>query len=255
VSVSTENAWERGPLQPLLGSGEVHIWRADLAAVAGDLGELLCDEEHARAARIVNERNGELWRRSHGLLRALLGRYLQREPSSLRFSVGEHGKPTLQEPCEPPSHGQPVTRMRGPASSERVSFNMSHSDGLALYAFSTCGEVGVDVEVAHRPVDAVAIAARVLGPAQAHRLQAVDPALRQREFLRAWVCYEAELKCLGVGIGASPAATPGYEPWVAEIELGPYTALAPYATAAVAAEQQARELRCWDWQSHWTNSS
>ena len=73
----------------------MHVWRADLAAVSPELGELLCKEELARAGRILNKPDGELWRRSRGLLRALLGRYLQLEPSSLRFTAGEHGKPAL----------------------------------------------------------------------------------------------------------------------------------------------------------------
>ncbi len=208
--------------------------------MAEDLGELLCGEERARAQRIVNERDGELWRRSRGLLRALLGRYLQRDPRSLRFVAGEHGKPALvldaddSPPARPPSSADPA----GPPE---LSFNMSHSGQLALYAFSAGGAVGVDVEVARRPVDEVAIAARTLGAAEARRLQALDPVARRREFLRAWARDEAELKCVGVGIGGAPADAGGRGLWVAELELG------PDAAAAVAAERPARELRCWDW--------
>jgi 4'-phosphopantetheinyl transferase len=199
----------------------VHVWRADLTSVAPDLGELLCEQERARAERIVNKHEGELWRRSRGLLRELLGRYLRLEPASLRFAVGEHGKPELHR--------------------DRLPFNLSHSGELALYAFSDAGAVGVDVELARRPVDEVAIAARMLGEGVAQRLQALDPATRQREFLRAWARYEAELKCLGVGIGEAGAEPAGHRPWVEELELG------PTAGAAVAAERQARELLCWDW--------
>jgi 4'-phosphopantetheinyl transferase len=199
----------------------VHVWRANLTALAPDLGELLCEQERARAERIVNKQEGELWRRSRGLLRELLGRYLGLEPASLRFAVGEHGKPELD--------------------GDRLPFNMSHSGELALYAFSRAGAVGVDVELARRPVDEVAIAARMLGEGVAQRLRALDPATRQREFLRAWARHEAELKCLGVGIGEAGAAPAGQRPWVEELELGPTTG------AAVATERRARELLCWDW--------
>jgi 4'-phosphopantetheinyl transferase len=216
----------------------VHVWRANLAAVSADLGELLCDEEQSRASRIMNEHDGQRWRRSRGLLRTLLGRYLQRDPGGLRFTAGGHGKPALARSTdEPSSAGGPAT-----AEPHRVSFNMSHSGELALYAFSHTGAVGVDVEVARRPMDAVGIAARMLGPEQAQRLQALDPEVRQREFLRAWVCYEAELKCLGVGIGASSHDATRSELWTSEIEL------VPPAAGAVAAEHPVGELRCWDWQ-------
>ncbi len=224
----------------MLADGAVHVWRADLATVAEDLGELLCDEERARAQRMVDERDGELWRRSRGLLRALLGRYLQREPRSLRFAAGEHGKPALARNADE----SPAARRRSSAESPsppELSFNMSHSGRLALYAFSEVGAVGVDVEVARRPIDEVAIAARALGAAEARRLQALDPATRRREFLRAWARHEAELKCLGVGIGGADGAIAGRRPWIAQLELGPDVA------AAVAAERPARELRCWDW--------
>lgn len=225
MPASAERAWAAGPLRPQLADSTVHVWRADLAAVAEDLGSLLCSEEQARAERMVDERNGELWRRSRGLLRALLGRYLQRDPSSLRFSTGEHGKPVLTDDSSP-----------------TVSFNMSHSGKLALYAFSDAGAVGVDVEIARRPTDEVAIAARILGASEATRLRALDPETRRQEFLRAWTRYEAELKCLGMGIGGMDGVIDGARPWVADLELG------QGAAGAVAAERPARELRCWGWQ-------
>ncbi len=216
------------------------MWRANLTAVAEDLGELLCGEERARAQRMVNERDGELWRRSRGLLRALLGRYLQRDPRSLLFAIGEHGKPALVRDADESPAARPPSSADS-AGPPELSFNMSHSGQLALYAFNADGAVGVDVEAARRPIDDLAIAARILGATEARHLQALDPATRRREFLRAWTRHEAELKCLGVGIGGAPADAGGRGLWVAELELG------PGAGAAVAAERPARELRCWDW--------
>jgi 4'-phosphopantetheinyl transferase len=228
MPTTTEHAWAPGPLRPLLADDVVHVWRADVTAVPADLGELLCDRELARADRIASEREAELWRRSRGLLRALLGRYLQREPRSLRFTSGKHGKPELV-----PEAGERPT----------LSFNVSHSGVLALYAFSGAGAVGVDVEVGRHTVDEVAIAARAIGAAEAERLRALDPAVRRREFLRAWARHEAELKCLGVGIGAarSASASASARPWIAQLEVG------PDAGAAVATECPPRELRCLEW--------
>jgi 4'-phosphopantetheinyl transferase len=227
MPASAQDAWAPGPVRPVLAGGALDVWRAQLPALAANLGELLCDSERARAQRIASEREAELWRRSRGLLRALLGRYLQREPRSLHFSSGKHGKPALV----------PADGSRSPA----LSFNVSHSGGMALYAFSEAGAVGVDVEVARHPIDEVAIAARAIGAAEATRLQALDPGLRRREFLRAWARHEATLKCLGVGIGAARGASDGRTPWIAQLELG------DDAGAAVAAERAPRELRCWDW--------
>jgi 4'-phosphopantetheinyl transferase len=224
MNASARELWAPGPLRPALAEGAVHVWRADLTTVGDDLSELLCSEERTRAQRFVNQRDGELWGRSHGLLRALLGRYLQQDPSSLRFVAGKHGKPALADDASP-----------------ELAFNLSHSGELALYAFSRAGDVGVDVEVARRPINEVAIAERTLGAAEAARLRDLDPATRRREFLRAWTRHEAELKCLGLGIGAADGVTEGSRPWVVEV------AVDPGVVGAVAAERPMRELHRWDW--------
>lgn len=241
VEPATRHAWAPGPSYPLLAERAVHVWRADLGAVPEELGALLDGDERARAARFASARDAARWRRSHGLLRTLLGRYLQLEPASLRFSDGEHGKPALavdrnltavHAPREPPEA----------STASGVSFNMSHSAQLALYAFSAAVAVGVDVEVARRrAIDEVAVAARILGDREAQRLQALDPASRKREFLRAWTRHEATLKYLGVGIGGSDSAPAEHAPWIVDLEMG------RNAAGAVAAEQAPLELRCWDW--------
>ncbi|MCW3018677.1 MAG: phosphopantetheinyltransferase family protein [Solirubrobacterales bacterium] len=224
MPASAEEAWAPGPLRPQLADGAVHVWRADLATVADDLADLLCEQERARAKRIVSESGGALWTRSRGLLRALLGRYLQQEPGSLRFATGAHGKPTLID-----------------GASTELAFNMSHSGHVALYAFSATSAVGVDVELGRRSVDEVAIARRSLGAVQARELEGLEPAIRQREFLRAWARHEAQLKCLGIGIGANTQKLTPHEPWVLDLE--PF----PDVAGAVAAERPALELRCWSW--------
>lgn len=236
---STQAPWAPGPLRPLLAEGAIHVWRADLTAVAEDLGELLSGEERGRAERLLSEHDRVLWMRSRGLLRALLGRYLRRDPRSLRFAAGEHGKPALVSDAD----GSPPTGRTSLASPPPLSFNMSHSGQLALYAFAGQAAVGVDVEVARRPIDEVAIAARMFGAAEAQRLGALDPAARRREFLRSWVRHEAQLKCLGVGIGGADATVEGRGPWVAQLELGTSSA------GAVASERRPPELRCWDWRT------
>jgi hypothetical protein len=99
--------------------------------------------------------------------------------------------------------------------------------------------VGVDVEVARRPIDAVALAERVLGPAEVAHLRSVDPERRDQEFRRAWVRHEAAVKCLGTGLNGSEDG--GTAQWISELEMG------THAAAAVAVAASPRELRCWDW--------
>jgi 4'-phosphopantetheinyl transferase len=219
-----EQPWKTGALQPRLSEGAVHVWSADLEAVSEDLTGLLHSEERVRAERILGDRNRLLWVRARAVLRVLLGRYLGVAGEELRFSTGAHGKPAL------------LDGPRGSTVPQPIFFNLSHSGGLALYAFSTFGEVGVDLEVRRRSIDELALASRVFGAEGLQRLEQLEPEQREQEFLRMWTRHEAELKLSGTGIGATNSAR---EPWIAELEIG------AGAAGAVATAKPPRELSCW----------
>jgi 4'-phosphopantetheinyl transferase len=218
--------------------GEVHVWRVELSSVPDELGTLLRDEERERAERILSARRRALWIRARAVLRDLLARYLWEDPDALQLASDVHGKPKLAD-----GRGACGTQCsRQVTDDQPLSFNLSHSGALALYAFARTGAVGVDIERARRRIDAAAIAERLLGPAEAGRLRAVDSTHRQCEFLRAWVRHEAALKCLGVGLARPVADPPAFRPWVLPVDVG------AGAAAAVATEHKAR-LRRWRWQT------
>jgi 4'-phosphopantetheinyl transferase len=226
------NPWAPGPRRPRLADGAVHLWLADLSAVSDDLTKALSPDEHARVERFLNARDGLLWGRAHGVLRTLLGHYLQADPHGLRFVTGEYGKPALVFDPAPPSRF-----MKAPTG---LSFNLSHSGHLALYGLTRTGAIGVDIEAARRPRNALAVAARALGAGEARRLEMLNPADRAPEFLRMWVRHEAARKCLGTGIaGAEPTED---EPWTVELNVG------KQATAALALAHPSDDVRCFGWQ-------
>jgi 4'-phosphopantetheinyl transferase len=210
------------------------VWRADLRAASDDLANLLSASERARAERILGERAKLRWTRARGTLRALLGRYLASDPRALRLTVGANGKPALIDRADPTGGSE---SSRGTCTA--LSFNMSHSGWVALYAFTRSGEVGIDIELAREPIDATALAGRALGSAEARRLARLDPAIRQQEFLRAWARHEAKLKHLGIGIGGRVASA--REPMVLQLGIG------RGAAAALAIGRTTRELRCWEY--------
>jgi phosphopantetheinyl transferase len=112
-----------------------------------------------------------------------------------------------------------------------------------LYAFARSTPVGVDIELhrdeqRRRARDHVGIARRMLGEQEAERLARLRPAERERELLRLWTRYEAELKRTGRGIGGG-AARADARSWVAELDLG------ERAAAAVALERAPGALRLW----------
>jgi len=119
-------AWASGPANPALARGALHVWRAELDHVDPNLASALSDDERARVDRMLGNREQQRWRAARGVLRTLLALYMDLEPAALRFRAGPHGKPALDPPA--------------------ISFNLSHSGGLALYAVAH-NAVGVDVEL------------------------------------------------------------------------------------------------------------
>jgi 4'-phosphopantetheinyl transferase len=229
-----------GPLKPRLGAEGLHVWLADLRAVDDATQRTLSAQERARAAAIADPRTRALWARSRGLLRALLGRYLQLPPAVLQIVSDERGKPSL------PAADSMTAHPRSPF------FSLSHSGHLALYGFAAAGAIGVDVQLARaerrgsgeqRPArDNVALARRAFGEDEAERLRALPAPLREADFLRLWTRREAALKCLGDGIGGKRERL-GADRWVLDLDLERPERL-PVA-AAIAAARPPRALRLW----------
>jgi 4'-phosphopantetheinyl transferase len=223
------DGWHPGPRNPDLVPGALHVWGADLRAVADDVLAWLSPDERERCERFAHEPSGRLWGRARGVLRALLARYLGVEPVTINFRVDGRGKPGLALPT----------------TSTPLAFNVSHSGRLALYGLTEAGPVGVDVQTARTEGADLAVARRALGAEEARRLAALEPAQRELEFLRAWTRHEASLKCRGTGLAGSTDASVddagGATLWVAELDIG------LRAVGAVALERDPLAVRRWSY--------
>lgn len=175
--------WPAASLRPGLGPGEVHVFavEVDAPAAAGLLDELAPDERE-RAARFHFERDRRRFAATRASLRRLLGGYLGQPAAAVRFAYGPRGKPSLA--------GEPAS----------LRFNVTHSGGLALLAFTTGFELGVDVEPLRPVEDAEAIAERYFSPAEAAVLRGLAEPERSRAFLRGWTLKEAFIKATGDGL-------------------------------------------------------
>jgi 4'-phosphopantetheinyl transferase len=221
-----QTSWQPGPARPRLDADTVDVWLValDCALPLDPLSE----GERERAARFVRDGDGRRWAAARTALRLLLAGYAEADPHALRFEEGPHGKPAFATDAGVAASG--------------LRFNLSHSGDLALIAVARDRELGIDVELPRRPIDHVAIARRVLGAEEAEGLGALaDPRERERAFLRAWVRWEAVLKCRGTGIGGAEEPSSGPDPWVTQLEL------APPAAAALATADGPCTVRCWSW--------
>jgi 4'-phosphopantetheinyl transferase len=165
--------WCSPPDSLTLGSEEVHIWRASLNCTAAQvqiLKHTLSAEELKRAGGYCFQKDSEHFIVARGLLRTIIGRYLDMEPGQVRFCYGPHGKPAL-------------SRVFG---NETLSFNLSHSHGLALLAVSRGRELGVDLEyiLAHLADDQ--IAERFFSPREVALLRALPKDVQREAFFIFW---------------------------------------------------------------------
>jgi 4'-phosphopantetheinyl transferase len=160
-------------------SGETHVYASTTNDSAPYLN-LLTDSERERASRFRLARVRDQFICARGRLRALLGHYLDMDPRSVPVLYADGGKPYLPE-------GFPL------------HFNVSHTDGLAVFAMSR-SRVGVDVERWRIVPDADGLVSRFFTQRECIQFESLCPEARPAAFLRAWTRKEAVLKAIGRGV-------------------------------------------------------
>ncbi len=216
--------WQTAEVHPSLRPGEVHVWSARLAeAYTRELSDLLSPAEWIRAQRFHFEKDRARFITGRGLLRTILGRYLEVPPRDLRFSQGPHGKPELD------------------GMSSSLSFNLSHSDDLLLLAVTHARAVGIDLELMREDVPFQTLADYYFEPEVAWDLRLLPPAQRAGKFYDTWTSTEAQLKASGQGLGKGLKVLQP-DRW-SVLKLTP---AAGYA-ATLAVEGGDFQLECWSW--------
>ncbi len=163
---------------------DVHLWQATLDDyLAGNLKHLLSNDEKSRAERFHFEKDRCEFTAARGLLRTLLSAYVGIDSDRLRFTYAEKGKPSLEE--------------RRPSG---IKFNLAHSHGRALFAFSNGREVGVDLEFMRDDLADEKVAERFFSAGEIDSLKAVGPELRKEAFFNCWTRKEAYIKARGEGL-------------------------------------------------------
>lgn len=169
-----------------LASGDVHSWCAGLDVPPETFARLygtLTFDERNRSARFRFERDRRRFVVAHGVLRDLLGRYLQTPPGEISFVYNAFGKPDLS-----PEYGS------------RLKFNLSHSAGLTLIAIAADSNVGVDLEYTQAQSDHPEIARRFFSATEVDHLNALPSHLYTEAFFSCWTKKEAYVKARGEGM-------------------------------------------------------
>ena len=172
---------------PLLSDGEIHLWRAFTHTFKDrgkELETLLSREEIGRAEQFFFSKDKTRFVVARGVLRMIIGRYLNVSPCLVAFRSSPKGKPELLGHCDRKS----------------FSFNISHSHNLVVFAFSKFRSIGVDVEHIRNLSDYHEMANCYFHPKERAGLQSLPLYERQKAFFECWTRKEAFLKATGEGL-------------------------------------------------------
>lgn len=171
----------------MCAEGEVRMWYGDLNRAAEYYAEfyaLLSEDERRRAAQFNEARQRGFFVAGRGLLREILGRYVNLAGGDLRFCYGPRGKPLLLDD----DGGSPVY------------FNLAHSGGHWVLAVTAIGEIGVDIERPRADLDLEKMARYICTPRERAAWRGLPAAQRPGNLLRCWTRKEAYLKASGLGL-------------------------------------------------------
>jgi 4'-phosphopantetheinyl transferase len=172
-------------------AGTVHVWDVELERTREEISRLerlLPDTDVRRAARQPLEARRRDLVISGAALRSILASYLEADPTAVRFSIDEGGKPRLDAAW----------------NATPLSFNLSHSRGRALVAVTLGREVGVDLERLRRDLPIDRLASRFFSPREIAALRSTPDELRPAAFFACWTRKEAFVKATGAGIFRQP---------------------------------------------------
>lgn len=179
--------WSLPPEQMHISDQEVHVWRAwvgDPEMTVGRLYGILTEEERRRAGQFYFPQGRQTFIVTRAVLRLILARYTGMEPQDVRFGQGPHGKPFL-------ANGK---------ATDDLTFNMSHSHGLALYAVACKRRIGIDVEYMSGDLAAERIAEHFFSPAEVAALRSLPVEAQNQAFFNCWTRKEAFVKAIGEGL-------------------------------------------------------
>lgn len=179
--------WHKTDPELQLSSDYIDIWLIDLAEEEVDIfthQRYLDEAEMTRAGKYVSGKKSREFIITRSSLRNIIGYTLGEDPRRIGFGYTRHGMPVLDTNWE----------------STGITFNVSHSHGLALIAVSTNNCIGIDIELERSDVEIEKLARRYFSKNEYEAIMAFEGNNRRRSFFATWTRKEALVKATGTGI-------------------------------------------------------
>ena len=166
--------------QCVLNESRIDLWQFSLEKELHAANQILNTEEKERANRFYFDRHKRRFATSRAAVRIILARYLNVSPEQLEFTYNPQGKPAV-------------------INSQKLQFNLSHTEDTALLAVGKNYPLGVDIErYSARPYEG--IAEHLFSDKELEELQKAPPALKPALFFHVWAQKEAFIKASGLGL-------------------------------------------------------
>lgn len=164
-----------------IDSNECHFYIGftnDFSHRYDELFEILDSVEKQKANSFKFEKDKKLYVIAHGLLRELIGAYLNCKLSSIGFTNDNSGKPHIK--------------------TSNLQFSLSHSVDCFVIAFNLDKPIGADVECIVRETDHSVIIENYFSVSEKEQLnKATD---KDKLFYKLWTQKEAMGKVSGLGV-------------------------------------------------------
>ncbi|MDR3624654.1 MAG: 4'-phosphopantetheinyl transferase superfamily protein [Chlamydiales bacterium] len=161
-------------------SGPISIFSADYATEEPSSWEKLLSEEELKKAYAYtfHDKKSEFII-CRGIMKQLLSNYIKLPIQEIIIHYTPAGKPFL--------------------ANEKAFFNISHSNGKALFALSATTQMGIDIEMIRPIKELFTIAKNYFSNEEKKILQNCSESEKEKTFFKLWTKKEAVLKAAGTG--------------------------------------------------------
>lgn len=187
-------SWSKGTDHTFSLSEGVAVWRVQATAtpeVLKQLSTLLHPDELERAQRYHQEKDRQRFLISRGMLRLLLGRYMQKLPTDIQLKTSAQSKPFVND-----------------AGTLDLHYNVTHAGNWILIAITNTA-VGVDVEKLDDSFRYTDILPFGFSPKEINEIQKSGEC--RNNFYRYWTRKEALVKATAKGVNDQLAQIPSLD--------------------------------------------
>lgn len=179
--------WHPTPDSLNLSHENIDVWLCDLKKLSNNIDEfysVLSEDEQERAEKLKIEDKRHQYIITRGSLRKCLGLLTEADPTVFKFKYLKHGKPVLEESSQYAD----------------ISFNVSHSNDIALVAISRKQNIGIDVEKINYETDHQALVTRFFSKAEQAEFNTYSESTKAKAFCACWTRKESFIKATGDGV-------------------------------------------------------